>query len=186
MLSEARIVFRRPRTLGAAATAIPNGAFRSRTAIFRAREAYRERVRSKTAAERQLAGVEASIGLLPLKAPLPGSPRGTTTEPADRVPHEPGAVTAGEFLVQTVEAESWLTDPVWRNRQSSLRLSKTPTWLEENADPEGELAFADEFQPTELEAGGRATAAHIGQAAWRRPGLLKSMKQSRQTRPRIG
>ena len=117
----------------------------------------------KTAAERQLAGVEASIGSPSVEGSASREPEGTTTEPADRVPHEPGAVTAGEFLVQTVEAESWLTDPVWRNRQSSRRLPRRRRGSR-TADPEGELAFADEFQPAELEAGGRATAAHIGQA----------------------
>ena len=73
LLSEARIVSEGAGTLGAAARPFPTGNFDPRTAIFRAREAYRERARAKAAAERQSAGVEAAMGLLPLKAPLPGA-----------------------------------------------------------------------------------------------------------------
>jgi hypothetical protein len=164
LLSEARIVSEAHEPWEPQQRPFPTGHFDPRTAIFRAREAYRERVRSKTAAERQLAGVEASIGSPSVEGSASREPEGTTTEPADRVPHEPGAVTAGEFPVQTVEAESWLTDPIVTESPVVAPTLQDADVARGNADPEGELAFADEFQPTELEAGGRATAAHIGQA----------------------
>ena len=97
LLSEARIISEAHEPWEPQQRPFPTGHFDPRTAIFRAREAYRERVRAKAAAERQSAGVEAMIGSPAVEDFAPPATEETTAEPADRVPHEAGATAAGEL-----------------------------------------------------------------------------------------
>jgi hypothetical protein len=109
LLSEARIVSEEDESWQAPQRPFPVGNFDPRTAIFRAREAYRERVRAKAAADRQSAGVEAVIGS-PATADF-GSPSAerAAADAADRMPHE--AETAAELApAQFLEAVEWLND----------------------------------------------------------------------------
>ncbi len=165
LLSEARIVSEGHEPWEPQQRPFPTGHFDPRTAIFRAREAYRERVRAKSAAERQSAGVEATIGSPSVEGFASREPEGTTAEPVDRAPHTSGTATAGEFPVQTVEAESWPTEPVEAESPVVAPTLPAAEAATGNADPEGILALTDEFQPAELEAGGRTTASHIEQAS---------------------
>ena len=92
LLSEARIVSEAHESWEPQPRPFPAGNFDPRTAIFRAREAYRERVRAKAAAERQSAGVEAMNGSpqwwKTMLAPQAEKP---TAGLPDRVPHEAGS-----------------------------------------------------------------------------------------------
>ena len=164
LLSEARIVSEGHEPWEPQQRAFPTGHFDPRTAIFRAREAYRERVRTKTAAERQSAGVEAATGSPSDEGFASLVPEESTAEPADRGPHRPGAAIAGEFPVQMVEAESWPTDPIEAESPVVLPALPAADVTGGNANPESVLAFADELQRAEPEAGGRATTGHTEQA----------------------
>ena len=102
LLSEARIVSEGNEPWEPQQRPFPTGHFDPRTAIFRAREAYRERVRSKAAAERQSAGLEAMIGSPSVEDFASHEPEQTTSEPADHEPEERGGAAAAEFPVQSV------------------------------------------------------------------------------------
>jgi hypothetical protein len=112
LLSEARIVSEAHETWEPPQRPFPTGHFDPRTAIFRAREAYRERVRAKTFAERQSAVLEAMIGSPSTEDFASSSGEETTAGLDDRVPHEPTAASADEHTFQPLEAESRLTEPV--------------------------------------------------------------------------
>ena len=156
LLSEARIVSDAHEPWEPPQRPFPTGHFDPRTAIFRAREAYRERVRTKTAAERLSASVEAIVEYSSVDDIASVQPEETTAEPVDCMSHEPDV--AGDFPDQTREASSWLTEPV---EEESPVAAPTPAAVEsvnENTVPEGPVAFAGEFQLAEPEAGQRATA----------------------------
>jgi hypothetical protein len=109
LLSEARIVSEEHESWQPEQRPFPVGNFDPRTAIFRAREAYRERVRAKSAAERQSAGVEAVMEFPAAGEFAPASMDESTTEPRDRAPHETEAVS-GKMPAQLTEADAWHTD----------------------------------------------------------------------------
>jgi len=108
LLSEARIVSEGHESWEPQPRPFPVGNFDPRTAIFRAREAYRERTRAKATADRQSAGAEAmtgSAGAEELASPLPEDAR---VEPSDYSPHEANvASTDHEIPVRLPEAGSW-------------------------------------------------------------------------------
>ena len=120
LLSEARIVSDPQESWEPEPRPFPAGNFDPRTAIFRAREAYRERARAKAAAERQSAGAEAIT-----ETPIPQSPTyasldDAAAEPAQDQPRETAAADA-RFSGESTEYGSWsrgsiapltiLTDP---------------------------------------------------------------------------
>jgi hypothetical protein len=164
LLSEARIVSEGHEPWEPQQRPFPTGHFDPRTAIFRAREAYRERVRTKAAAERQSAGVEASIGVPSVEGISSLDPEETAAEPAGGVPHDPGAASDGEFPVQTVEAETKRTDPVEARSPVVAPTLPAAEAASENSDREGAFAFANELRLAETEAGERETAARSEQA----------------------
>ena len=165
LLSEARIVSEGHEPWEPPQRPFPTGHFDPRTAIFRAREAYRERVRTKSAAERQSASVEATIGSPSVEDFASLEPRETTAESAGRVQLVPGAAAVGEFRAQTVEADSWHTDPVEAKSPLVERTLPTVEAVSGDAVREDPFAFGDEFRHTEAEPEWRATAGHIEQAA---------------------
>ena len=94
LLSEARIVSETHESWEPPQRPFAVGNFDPRTAIFRAREAYREKVRAKAAAERQSAGVEAVVQLSVAEDAPPASAEEPTTELSDRGSTDAGAATA--------------------------------------------------------------------------------------------
>jgi hypothetical protein len=171
LLSEARIVSEGHEPWEPQQRPFPTGHFDPRTAIFRAREAYRERVRSKAAAERQSAGVEATIGSPSVEGFASLEPEETKAKPADRVSHEPGSAKVGEFPVQTVEAETRLSDPVETKSPVDAPTLPAAEAASENSDQEGVFALADEFWFAQTEAGERVTAGQTEQAGMPAPGI---------------
>jgi hypothetical protein len=164
LLSEARIVSEGHEPWEPQQRPFPTGHFDPRTAIFRAREAYRERVRSKAAAERQSAGVEATIGSPSVECFASLQPEETRAEPADRVPLDPGAAKESKFPVQTVEAEKRLTDPVEMQSPVVAPMLTAAEVASEKSDQEGVFEFADELRLAETEARERGTAGQTEQA----------------------
>ena len=161
LLSEARIVSEAHEPWEPPQRPFPTGHFDPRTAIFRAREAYRERVRIKTAAERQSASVEAIIEY-PSEDIAPVQAEETAPGPVDTVSHEPNA--AGDFPDRTREADSWFSKPV---EEESPLVAPAPLAVEAvsgNIAPEASSPFTDEFQFAEPEAGRRATGGSTEQA----------------------
>lgn len=169
LLSEARIVSEGHEPWEPQQRPFPTGHFDPRTAIFRAREAYRERVRAKTAAERQSAGVEATIGSPSVEGIASLAPEETTGEPSNRVPHEPSAATIGELPVQTVGAESWLAEPVEAISPVASPTLPAAEAARGNTEPERVLPFVDEFQLAEPESEERAIARRIEHAGMPAP-----------------
>ena len=108
LLSEARIVSEEHEPWEPQQRPFPVGNFDPRTAIFRAREAYRERVRAKSAAERLSAGVEAAMESPAAGEFVPASAEESAIEPSDPAPHEAGAV-AGALPAQLLDADAWLS-----------------------------------------------------------------------------
>ena len=164
LLSEARIVSEAHEPWEAPQRPFPTGHFDPRTAIFRAREAYRERVRTKTAAERQAAGVEAIIESPSVEDVASFEPEETAAEPADRFPQEPGVAAVGELSVQNGGVGSWLTDPI-----ESKSLVAEPTLpaveaLSGHHVHEDPFASAQGFELDQAEAVRPATAGHSEQA----------------------
>jgi hypothetical protein len=134
LLSEARIVSEEHESWEPQHGPFPVGNFDPRTAIFRAREAYRERVRAKSAAERQSAGVEAVIESPAAEfAPVPTEEQ--VTDPADRVPHEAGA-SSETLPSQLPEADAWLSDA------TEIEPQLVASALSADAGFNGEAAFA--------------------------------------------
>jgi hypothetical protein len=164
LLSEARIVSEAHEPWEPPQRPFPTGHFDPRTAIFRAREAYRERVRIKTAAERQAAGVEAMIESPSVEDVGSFEPDETAAESADRMPHERSVAATSELTDQNVEAGSWLADSI---ETESLVVEPTlPRGgaLSGHGVQEDPFASAHEFDLDEPEVGQRATAGHFEQA----------------------
>jgi hypothetical protein len=160
LLSEARIVSEEHEPWEPQQRPFPTGHFDPRTAIFRAREAYRERVRTKAAAERQSAGLEAMIGSPSVEDFTSHDPEQTTAEPADREPEEPGVAAGAAFPVQSVGAESRLIDPI----KSELPVAEPVLPATEAGSgisvPDETFAVADTFDLAEPVAVQRSTAGH--------------------------
>jgi hypothetical protein len=88
LLSEARIVSEAHESWEPPPRPFPVGNFDPRTAIFRAREAYRERARAKATADRQSAGAEAMAG------------SATVEDHAAASPENPGRFAGSRIMVQ--------------------------------------------------------------------------------------
>jgi hypothetical protein len=171
LLSEARIVSEGHEPWEPPQRPFPTGHFDPRTAIFRAREAYRERIRTKTAAERQSAGVEAMVGSPSIEDVAALDPEETSAAPADRMPHEPDVAAAGEFPLQPVETDSWPTDPaeaILPVVEPALPAAEAASG---HAAAEGAFELADELQSSEPNAERRTSAGHIEQAGMSAPGI---------------
>jgi hypothetical protein len=137
LLSEARIISEAHEPWQPPPRSFPTGHFDPRTAIFRAREAYRERVRAKTAAERQSAGAEAMIGSTGLEDYASALADQPTTEQGDRLAHEADPSAAAELPMQPSEAAPSVSDPL-----EAESLVVQPTLPAAEAD--GEVAFVEE------------------------------------------
>jgi len=108
LLSEARIVSEGHESWEPQPRPFPVGNFDPRTAIFRAREAYRERTRAKATADRQSAGAEALTGSAGAEEFAPLLPERGGGEPIAYSPHEADvASTDREIPACLPEAESW-------------------------------------------------------------------------------
>jgi hypothetical protein len=112
LLSEGRIVSEGHESWEPQPRPFPVGNFDPRTAIFRAREAYRERVRAKAAAERQSAGVEAVIGSTAVGEFTSAEAERATVDPGFAAPHEAAVVETEEFPAQEPKSGSWFSDPL--------------------------------------------------------------------------
>jgi hypothetical protein len=169
LLSEARIVSEAHEPWEPPPRPFPTGHFDPRTAIFRAREAYRERVRTKIAAERQLAGVEAMTEAPSDEDFASVESEETTVEPPAHIAHEADAIPASELPVGLREAESWLTNSIEEEApvvESALLAAEA---VSEDAVAEDSLALGDEFQLAEPREGRRAAVRHIEQAGLLEP-----------------
>ena len=108
LLSEARIVSEAHESWEPQPRPFPVGNFDPRTAIFRAREAYRERTRAKATADRQSAGAEAMTGSAVAEDLASSSPEDAAAEPSDYLPRGANAAsTDREILFRSPEAGSW-------------------------------------------------------------------------------
>jgi hypothetical protein len=113
LLSEARIVSEAHESWEPQPRPFPVGNFDPRTAIFRAREAYRERARAKATADRQSAGAEAITGSEATEDVPSISPDNFAREPEDFVAHEADVTSAfDEFPARSPSAESWSNDSI--------------------------------------------------------------------------
>jgi hypothetical protein len=164
LLSEARIVSEGHEPWEPQQRPFPTGHFDPRTAIFRAREAYRERVRIKTAAERQSAGLEAMIGSPPVEDFASHEPEETTADSANREPEQPGVAAPAELPVQSVRAVSRLIDSV--NSELPVLEPTLPATQGVNgtAVPDDTFTFTDDFRLAEPEAAQRSTAGPVKDA----------------------
>jgi len=184
LLSEARIISEARESWEPQQRPFPVGNFDPRTAIFRAREAYRERVRAKSAAERQSAGVEAMIESTSVEdAPSPSAEE-PTAEQADRRPHEADAVATTELRVQTAEADSRLRDQV----EAESLVAEPPLSARGEVSGEGfpggaaEIASELDLGEPELESRPTATRAErIGVSAHR----SAAIEEADSTRARV-
>jgi hypothetical protein len=115
LLSEARLVSEPEESWEPEPRPFPVGNFDPRTAIFRAREAYRERARAKATADRQSAGAEAitesPIKQEPLKQDPPcASLENAAAEPDLNQPRED--VPDARIPVESPENGFWRRDPI--------------------------------------------------------------------------
>ena len=164
LLSEARIISESHESWEPQQRSFPTGHFDPRTAIFRAREAYRERVRAKSVAERQSAGVEAMTGAPSIEDFASRPAKETSAEPDDCEPPQ-RQNASGDFQVRTLKANSWLTNAV-----EAEPLVVEPTFAADEPTvgkevPEGPVATVEEFQLAESEAGRQATAGEYEEAS---------------------
>jgi hypothetical protein len=132
LLSEARIISEAHDPWQPPPLSFPTGHFDPRTAIFRAREAYRDRVRAKAAAERQSAGAEAMIESPEVGDFSSPSTERASREPEDRLAGDVGAFEAAELPLQTDDPNSWLRD---RDEERSA-VAQPPQQLAEAAGEE--------------------------------------------------
>jgi len=164
LLSEARIISEAHEPWQPPPRSFPTGNFDPRTAIFRAREAYRERVRAKTAAERQSAGAEAMVGspgVEDFASPIAEQP---TPEPVDRLPDEVGPTAAAELPMQVADADPWVSDSLEAESlvvQPALPVAEA---AREEGFAEDPLTIASEFHLGGLDAEWRAPARRDEQA----------------------
>jgi hypothetical protein len=158
LLSEARIISEPQEPWEPQSRPFPVGNFDPRTAIFRAREAYRERVRAKAAAERLSAGVEAASGSPAAGELAAGPAKETAVDAGDPGPHEGGAAT-GKFQVQVPQADSWLSDLIEAESQEAELALPAVAEPSGNAAIREPLAVANEAQLEEPEKEWRPTAA---------------------------
>ena len=108
LLSEARIVSEAHESWEPEPRPFPGGNFDPRTAIFRAREAYRERARTKATADRQSAGAEAKVLSSTPDEAASVSPEDSAVEPGDYPAQGASEVSAdSEYAVGTPKSESW-------------------------------------------------------------------------------
>jgi hypothetical protein len=105
LLSEARIVSEAHESWEPQPRPFPVGNFDPRTAIFRAREAYRDRTRAKASADRQSAGAEAMTGSVGEEDLTSASPEEAAAEQSDYQPRE--AHVDDEIPVRSPESGSW-------------------------------------------------------------------------------
>jgi hypothetical protein len=113
LLSEARIVSEAHESWEPQPRPFPVGNFDPRTAIFRAREAYRERVRAKATADRQSAGVEAITGSPIVEDYAAASVDDSGAEPQELLPREAdGADTGGELQIHSPTTGSWSNNSI--------------------------------------------------------------------------
>jgi hypothetical protein len=115
LLSEARIVSESHESWEAPQRPFAVGNFDPRTAIFRAREAYREKVRAKAAAERHLAGLEAVVRSPAAEGLSPTLVEESTTERSERGSGEASAAPAPDDVAgqqPRIEAETSRGMPV--------------------------------------------------------------------------
>jgi hypothetical protein len=143
LLSEARIVSEERGTWEPPARPFPVGNFDPRTAIFRAREAYRERVRAKAAAERESAGVGALMGS--------HAAQDVVTAPEDEARADPGpgeregaGAAAEELPAQAPAADLWPSNAVDANAHVAEPATTAVAEFDAEATTGGELAIASE------------------------------------------
>jgi hypothetical protein len=121
LLSEARIVSEAHESWEPQPRPFPVGNFDPRTAIFRAREAYRERARTKATADRRSAAAEAMVLTSTSEEAASLSPDDTAAEPGDYLSQGANEASAeGENAVRSAKAESWSngsveTEPIGAN-----------------------------------------------------------------------
>jgi hypothetical protein len=165
LLSEARIISEERESWEPQQRSFPTGHFDPRTAIFRAREAYRERVRAKSAAERQSAGVEAMIGSPQIEDSAPPQAEKPTAGLPDRVPHQLDQNAAGGLPVQTPDADSWLASSVEAEPKVGAPTFAADAPVSGKEVSQEPLASANEFQLLEPEAGWLGTTEELDEVS---------------------
>jgi hypothetical protein len=143
LLSEARIVSDPHEAWEPPPRPFPVGNFDPRTAIFRARETFRERVRAKAAADRQSAGVEAATDSSAEDHVAAGSKGAVDADPGDQTALEVRAARE-EVLASAPEAGARLTDPGEPDWQAIESPVSAATARNGNPTITGRLAVASE------------------------------------------
>jgi len=158
LLSEARIVSEAHESWEPQPRPFPVGNFDPRTAIFRAREAYRERARAKASADRQFAGAEATAVSARAEDLTAAAPEDAAAEPSD--------VLARNVDIPSTDAEFPAHSPNLGSR-SENSIEAEPT--EENEA----LPTAAELSGGQIPEGSPLNAANLDVAAnlpeWRSP-----------------
>jgi hypothetical protein len=103
LLSEGRIISEAHEPWEPQPRPFPVGNFDPRTAIFRAREAYRERARAKATADRQFAGAEATV--------VSARVEDLTSAAAEELAVEPSAMQAHDTYTASKDAETKAQSP---------------------------------------------------------------------------
>ena len=148
LLSEARIVSEAHESWEPQPRPFPVGNFDPRTAIFRAREAYRERTRAKATADRQSAGAEAMTGSAEAEDLASSSPEDAAAEPSDYLPRGANAAsTDREILFRSPEAGPWSNGSIDAETTEAPPALSTAAEASGGQVPEGPLADRRRVQP---------------------------------------
>jgi hypothetical protein len=146
LLSEARIVSEAHEAWEPQPRPFPVGNFDPRTAIFRAREAYRERARAKASAERLSAGAEAIAAATTVEDFASASAEVPVAEPQEFLPPEAVRAEAdAEITVPSPKTRSWSNDSI--QAEIAEAKSELPTTGEAAGGQEQDGAPLTAFEP---------------------------------------
>ena len=160
LLSEARIVSESDESWERPDRSFPSGNFDPRTAIFRAREAYRERVRAKAVADRALGAAEASADS---EAPAADGPADELTDSPPMLEVTPAA--PGEPEAQPLESRSWPDERVATELIAAKFEPDATAEFGEQAADDGQLPPMDDLNTVQSEFNGGPSATQSDRAA---------------------
>jgi hypothetical protein len=171
LLSEARIVSEAHEAWEPQPRPFPVGNFDPRTAIFRAREAYRERTRAKAAADRQSAAAEAIAGSVTVENSATASVEGHVAEPPGFLPREAnGADAESEISVPSPRVESWSNDSIQTEAAEANSAFPTTGEVTRGQDQEELPLTATEPRLEDLGTERRSSATRDGRTEMPGPG----------------
>jgi hypothetical protein len=138
LLSEGRIISEAHEPWEPQPRPFPVGNFDPRTAIFRAREAYRERARAKATADRQSAGAEATVVSARAEDLPSPSAEGSTAELSAMSPRDTSTASPdADTQAQLPNAGSWSEASIASEPMGANAALSTAGEASEGQDPEG-------------------------------------------------